>query len=204
MVEEMYQQEAKEEGEASAAEDNNRSERKQTSSSNNNHHSGLIAQTPTPTTITTASSATTTTTIPSGKRSEINANESDPSILAINRQCFSENQAKLSTASTTTNIITPTNITTAAATTDQLVPQPHGQPFHDLADDTCRRGSIATAADYGTTSGNANAGADHIGSTLIRFGTTSAGDVSLTLGLRHAGNMPEKSPSFSVRDFGGC
>ncbi|KAK4393385.1 BEL1-like homeodomain protein 2 [Sesamum angolense] len=39
-------------------------------------------------------------------------------------------------------------------------------------------------------------------STLIRFGT-NAGDVSLTLGLRHAGNLPEKSP-FSVRDFGGC
>lgn len=30
-----------------------------------------------------------------------------------------------------------------------------------------------------------------------------AGDVSLTLGLRHAGNMPEKSP-FSVSDFGSC
>jgi hypothetical protein len=28
--------------------------------------------------------------------------------------------------------------------------------------------------------------------------------VSLTLGLRHAGNMPEKSPTFSMRDFGGC
>uniref|UniRef100_A0A6N2LQD7 POX domain-containing protein n=1 Tax=Salix viminalis TaxID=40686 RepID=A0A6N2LQD7_SALVM len=59
-------------------------------------------------------------------------------------------------------------------------------------------------ADYGTTSSNANAGAEHIGSTLLRFGTTTAGDVSLTLGLRHAGKMPEKSPPFSVRDFGGC
>ncbi|KAG6766872.1 hypothetical protein POTOM_028048 [Populus tomentosa] len=75
----------------------------------------------------------------------------------------------------------------------------HPYPFHDFADDTCRHGSIVTA-DYGTTSSNANAG----GSTLIRFGTTTAGDVSLTLGLRHAGNMPEKSPTFSVRDFGGC
>ncbi|PIN19607.1 Transcription factor MEIS1 [Handroanthus impetiginosus] len=36
----------------------------------------------------------------------------------------------------------------------------------------------------------------NIGSTVVRFGTSS-GDVSLTLGLRHA---PEKSP-FSVRDF---
>ncbi|GER30801.1 BEL1-like homeodomain 2 [Striga asiatica] len=42
--------------------------------------------------------------------------------------------------------------------------------------------------------------ADDIEATLIRFG---AGDVSLTLGLRHAGNLPEKGP-FSVRDFGGC
>ncbi|CAA0840888.1 BEL1-like homeodomain protein 2 [Striga hermonthica] len=41
---------------------------------------------------------------------------------------------------------------------------------------------------------------DDIEATLIRFG---AGDVSLTLGLRHAGNLPEKGP-FSVRDFGGC
>ncbi|KAJ6419995.1 hypothetical protein OIU84_030006 [Salix udensis] len=75
--------------------------------------------------------------------------------------------------------------------------------YHDFADDTCRHGSIVTA-DYGTTSSNANAGAEHIGSTLLRFGTTTAGDVSLTLGLRHAGKMPEKSPPFSVRDFGGC
>ncbi|KAM0055377.1 putative transcription factor Homeodomain-TALE-BEL family [Helianthus debilis subsp. tardiflorus] len=41
-----------------------------------------------------------------------------------------------------------------------------------------------------------------MGSTLIRFGTT-ASDVSLTLGLRHAGNLPEKT-SYSVREFGGC
>nr|GEW97870.1 BEL1-like homeodomain protein 4 [Tanacetum cinerariifolium] len=42
----------------------------------------------------------------------------------------------------------------------------------------------------------------NMGSTPISFGT-NAGDVSLTLGLRHAGNLPEKD-SFSVRDFGGC
>ncbi|KAJ6916094.1 BEL1-like homeodomain protein 4 [Populus alba x Populus x berolinensis] len=192
MVEEMYQQESKED--EPGAEDR---ERKQ---ANNNSNNSGIAQTPTPTTTTTGSSApaATTTTIPSGKRSEINANENDPSLLAINRQCFSENQTKLSTSSstTTTTIITPINITSAT----EAAPPPHaGQPFHDFADDTCRHGSIVTA-DYGTTSSNANAG----GSTLIRFGTTTAGDVSLTLGLRHAGNMPEKSPTFSVRDFGGC
>ncbi|KAL3592056.1 hypothetical protein D5086_010696, partial [Populus alba] len=200
MVEEMYQQEAKDE--EPGAEDR---ERKPTSSnSNSNNNNSGLAQTPTPTTTTTGSSApaaTTTaptaTTMPSGKRSEINANEKDPSLLAINRQCFSENQAKLSTSSSTT-IITPTNITSAT----EVAPQPHaGQSFHDFADDTCRQGSIVTA-DYGTTSGNANA--DHNGSTLIRFGTSAAGDVSLTLGLRHAGNVPDKSPTFSVRDFGGC
>jgi len=190
MVEDMYQQESKED--EPGAEDR---ERKQANNSSNN--SGL-AQTPTPTTTTTGSSApaATTTTIPSGKRSEINANENDPSLLAINRQCFSENQTKLSTSSstTTTTIITPINITSAT----EAAPPPHaGQPFHDFADDTCRHGSIVTA-DYGTTSSIANAG----GSTLIRFGTTTAGDVSLTLGLRHAGNMPEKSPTFSMRDFG--
>ncbi|CAI0429396.1 unnamed protein product [Linum tenue] len=52
--------------------------------------------------------------------------------------------------------------------------------------------------------------ADVAGNTLIRYGTTGAtaaagGDVSLTLGLRHAGNVPEKASSaFSIRDFGDC
>lgn len=41
------------------------------------------------------------------------------------------------------------------------------------------------------------------GVNVIRFGAKQAGDVSLTLGLRHAGNLPDnKNPSFSVRDFG--
>ncbi|KAK8637385.1 hypothetical protein V6N13_064807 [Hibiscus sabdariffa] len=35
--------------------------------------------------------------------------------------------------------------------------------------------------------------------------TTNAGDVSLTLGLRHGGNMPDNISSFSsLLDFGGC
>ena len=47
-------------------------------------------------------------------------------------------------------------------------------------------------------------GSDNVGpTTMIRFGNTS-GDVSLTLGLRHAGNAPEKgAAAFSVRDFAG-
>ncbi|XVE82694.1 hypothetical protein DITRI_Ditri16bG0026400 [Diplodiscus trichospermus] len=199
MVEEMYQQEAKE-----AEGDNKERERNPNNNSNN-------AQTSTPSitaggaaeaAATAASTATTTvattTTIPAGKRSEINAMENDPSLVAINRQCFSENQAK------------QCNPTASSTTTATEVAPPISQPFtttttHDSdihhrvtgVDETCRRGSIV-AADYGTTPGNTD-----IGSTLIRFGST-AGDVSLTLGLRHAGNMPEESSSFSVRDFGGC
>ncbi|CAK9158733.1 unnamed protein product [Ilex paraguariensis] len=172
MVEEMYQQESKEETE----------ERERNPNSGN-------AQTPTPTTTTaTAMASASTTTTPSsitatGKKSEINAIDNDPSLIAINnRQCFSENQAKQTNCSTTT--MPTTTLTTTGVTA--------------LTPDTCRRGGMV-GADYGTTtttSGNAD-----IGSTVIRFGT-AAGDVSLTLGLRHAGNLPEKSP-FSVRDFGG-
>ncbi|GMI94068.1 BEL1-like homeodomain 4, SAWTOOTH 2 [Hibiscus trionum] len=37
------------------------------------------------------------------------------------------------------------------------------------------------------------------------FATANAGDVSLTLGLRHGGNMPDNISSFSTGlDFGGC
>ncbi|KAJ6398496.1 hypothetical protein OIU77_019318 [Salix suchowensis] len=143
MVEEMYQQESKEE-EPPGPEDR---ERKPATSSTN---SGL-AQTPTPTTTATGSSApaATTTSTPSGKRSEINANENDPSLLAINRQSLL-----------------------------QLIMGPHpAMQTLEL-----------------TTSGL----------HLYGSGPPAAGDVSLTLGLRHAGNMPEKSPTFSVRDFGSC
>ncbi|KAG7567456.1 Homeobox domain [Arabidopsis thaliana x Arabidopsis arenosa] len=43
---------------------------------------------------------------------------------------------------------------------------------------------------------------DGDGVNVIRFGTKQTGDVSLTLGLRHSGNIPDKNTSFSVRDFG--
>ncbi|GAV68271.1 Homeobox_KN domain-containing protein/POX domain-containing protein [Cephalotus follicularis] len=194
MVEEMYQQESKEEETGSGAEERERNKNNTTSTTTTS-----LAQTPTPSTTTTTTttipttvSTTTTspTTTPTGKRSEINAIENDPSLIAINRQCFSENQAKQS-------IITPTTTTAV-----EVVPPTISQPF-PAVDDTCLRASLAASApDFGTTTPSAHT--DHnIGSTLIRFGTTS-GDVSLTLGLRHAGNMPEKTPSFSVRDFGGC
>ncbi|XP_061374443.1 BEL1-like homeodomain protein 4 [Gastrolobium bilobum] len=193
MVEEMYQQELKE---AECAEERERNQ--------SNSNSAHVAQTPTTPTTATTSTATappppTTTTKPTGKRSDINATESDPSLVAINRQGFSENQAAHSSSNTTTTTTTNTVVNAPAS---EVAP-PGSQCFDsDLPlhrsiaiDDTCRHGSLVTA-DYGTASASAD-----IGSTLIRFGTT-AGDVSLTLGLRHAGNMPDKSP-FSVRDFGG-
>ncbi|KAK7307578.1 hypothetical protein VNO77_40772 [Canavalia gladiata] len=186
MVEEMYQQELKE---AECAEERERNQ-------SNNSNSGHIAQTPTTPATSTATAppppTTTTTTKPTGKRSHINATESDPSLVAINnRQPFSENQVKQSTSTTT-----PTTINATAS--EVAPPVSHCfdadlPPHRSMATvDTCR----LVTADYGTASATAD-----IGSTLIRFGTTP-GDVSLTLGLRHAGNMPEKTP-FSVRDFAG-
>jgi len=191
MVEEMYQQELKE---------TESTEERENNQSNNSNMSGNQAQTPstpgaaTTSTATTAAPPTITTTKPTGKKSDINATESDSSLVAINRQGFSENQGKHSTTTTTSTTL----MASVSATTSEIAP-PASQCFDsDLppqrlmpTDDTCR----LVTPDFGTTSAAAD-----IGSTLIRFGTT-VGDVSLTLGLRHAGNMPEKTP-FSVRDFG--
>lgn len=172
----------------------------------------ISSATPTASTPTAAATATTT---PTGKRSDFNALENDPSLVAINRQLpFSENQAL--------RHLHPHHPlhhhhhmipTTVASPSDLVAPPP--------IDDTCRR----VADQFGTTSGNNNNyynnhsigsiavkadNSGNIGSALIGFGTTAGGggggggDVSLTLGLRHAGNMPEKTPttSFSVRNFG--
>ncbi|XP_068465537.1 BEL1-like homeodomain protein 4 isoform X2 [Phaseolus vulgaris] len=178
MVEDMYQQELKE---AEGAEDER--EGNQSSSNNSGHQ---LAQTPTPST--TASTATapppppttsTATTPPTAKRSDT---ESDASLAPINNNrpqgAFSETQPNSSTTATASEVAPPSELSRSMG-----------------ADDSCRHGSLVVT-DFGT-----GPGASDIGSTLIRFGTT-AGDVSLTLGLRHAGNMPEKTP-FSVRDFGG-
>lgn len=189
MVEDMYQQESKEEADEVVEQEHDEEdggghrERIQ----NTDH---TISQTPTPSKTTAAAKTTLT---PAGKRpSEINATESDPSRnVSINRQCFSENQATH-----------PTTATVMATSTmaPPVYPTVHGS-------DTCRSigidyGTTATAAYDDASAGNAAAADATTGSTLIRFGTTS-GDVSLTLGLRHAGgNVPEKNP-FSVRDFGG-
>lgn len=136
----------------------------------NSNNSGHQTQTP-PT-----STATATEPPPPQKRSDINAAENDPSLVTINRQQdFSENQAMQST-------------TTINTTVTEVVPPFDSdlQPHRSMAmDDTCRYGSLV-AEDYET-------GSDIVGSsTLIRFGSTT-GDVSLTLGLRHAGNVPDKN-----------
>ncbi|KAL7610100.1 hypothetical protein Lser_V15G12841 [Lactuca serriola] len=196
MVEEMYQQESKEEGEHHQDDDDDDQDEEnklETSINYNNQNkngppssssSSALAQTPMPPPPPPPSTYTTTSTATPAKRSEINDPENDPSVLAINTQnCFSENQATAMPYS-----YTPINIT--STTTGNTSTTPQSFPA-TLDADTCRRGSMP-AGDDGS----------EIGSTLIRFGTT-AGDVSLTLGLRHAGNLPEKN-SFSVRDFGGC
>ncbi|THG19204.1 hypothetical protein TEA_019744 [Camellia sinensis var. sinensis] len=186
MVEDMYQQETKEEEESGEEE----------GQINHSSITGGLAQTPTPPPISTTTTTTTSTSTlsPSVKRSQINALDSDTSLLAINTQCFSENQAKQ-----------PNFNTTISATTTAIAPLVVQSFTTSHEADTCRRGSMV-GSHYRTNTAIATAttltGNGDMGSTQIRFGPTG-GDVSLTLGLRHAGNVPEKSP-FSVRDFGAC
>ncbi|PSS21351.1 BEL1-like homeodomain protein 4 [Actinidia chinensis var. chinensis] len=160
MVEDMYQQESKEE-----------SLEREWDQNTSGH-----AQTPTPTSTTTTATA---------KRFQINAQESDPSLVAINTQCFPENAMS-------NTIVATATLPTTTATVIQSFPTIH-------EGDRCHRSSMP-GADYGTTATTSIDG--DIGSTFTRFGT-ARGDVSLTLGLRHAGNPPERR-TFSVRDFGDC
>ncbi|XP_062102314.1 BEL1-like homeodomain protein 2 [Humulus lupulus] len=259
MVEEMYQQETKEEDTLSS--DQERSDHHQhdqlmiRSSSNRNiinsqnsstsghhQHHQLLAQTPTTaatqatTTLTPQTTATTTATA-TATRSDINAMESDPSLVAINnnsgiRQPFSENQAAMikqgqqqaqhqqqqQLQHQQQQHHQPFSTSTTPSSSELVAP-PVAQSFAAAAEDACRRVSMVNAGDFGTittpttSSQNNNnmniACSDHHNggaAALIAFGTTAtttAGDVSLTLGLRHAGNMPENTTSpFSVRDFG--
>ncbi|XP_057415918.1 BEL1-like homeodomain protein 4 isoform X2 [Lotus japonicus] len=177
MVEDMYQQELKEaegaaEAEAAAEEEEEERERER------NHQSSSSSSGHHHHLVQTPTPSATTPPPPTFQ------SENDPSVLnAINRQGFLENH-EYSNATTTT-------VTVAPPVSDSDV-----HPAN-TADDTCRHGSFGTE-DYGT----ASAASDNIGSALIRFGTTTAGDVSLTLGLRHAGNVPPEKSPFSLRDFG--
>nr|XP_043605853.1 BEL1-like homeodomain protein 4 [Erigeron canadensis] len=202
MVEDMYQQESKEEDQEGIdppqnidqnddddedidddQENNNNNNKSETNNNNINYKNG-----PSSSSTTTSSCAALAQTSmhhhppiytnTHANISEINDPENDPSILAINTQnCFSENQV-----STTTNAMSSSYSYTTGNINNNMSIIPPSFPV--TKDDVSH---------------------DQIGSTLIRFGTNStSGDVSLTLGLRHAGsNLPEKN-SFSVRDFGEC
>ncbi|KAI3777062.1 hypothetical protein L1987_46856 [Smallanthus sonchifolius] len=191
MVEEMYQQESKEEVENHEDQDDDGYQEEQQEDKKNtkhhNHKNNISNDQPPPPSATTQTpihpppfTTTGTTTATHAKRSEmINDSENDPSLFAINAQyCFSEIQA-----STLSYSHSPISNTTGGITT--VAPQP-------FDGDTCRRSSML-GAEYRTTTGD---DAADTGSTLVRLGTTS-GDVSLTLGLRHAGNLPEKASFFS-------
>ncbi|CAF2049637.1 BnaA09g41850D [Brassica napus] len=95
-------------------------------------------------------------------------------------------------------------ITAQTPTTTMMTPTPHEN------DSSFLPSSVVTAAPHSVSDAFTAATcqqdvSDHfqVNDGVIRFGTKQAGDVSLTLGLRHTGNMPDnKNPSFSVRDFG--
>ncbi|KAK6924301.1 POX domain [Dillenia turbinata] len=189
MVEEMYQLEGKDEDDPEHEDhedpdpdqdqDQYQEEREKSQHNNNVSRTSTPTTTATTTTTTTTSlSATTQSPTTTSKRSEINAHESDPSLLAFNNpQLFLENQAEPH----------PTEA-------PPLYPPRHHRPVVDDAAYRPRRTlltptPVPTTADFGTAS---DSGGD-LGPTLIRFGTP-VGDVSLTLGLRQ--NLPEKSPFF--------
>uniref|UniRef100_A0A5B6ZHQ5 Putative BEL1-like homeodomain protein 4 n=1 Tax=Davidia involucrata TaxID=16924 RepID=A0A5B6ZHQ5_DAVIN len=125
--------------------------------------------------------ATTTIPPPAGKRSQINATEKDSSHSPINYSQYSSgNQVMLH--GTTTTIAAATSTSTAR---------------HEVSPPTVYHRFTAThepdmsVADFGTI---ANAGAN-MASTIARLGT-SVGEVSLTLGLRHTDNVPDRRASF--------
>ncbi|KAG2308183.1 hypothetical protein Bca52824_027931 [Brassica carinata] len=103
------------------------------------------------------------------------------------------------------NLTLVQTITAQTPTTTMMTSTPHENDSSSLPPST----SVATAAPLGVsgafTVATCQQGVSdfHVEDGVIRFGTKQAGDVSLTLGLRHTGNMPDnKNPSFSVRDFG--
>lgn len=154
MVEEMYQQETKEEETDQEEEEQHQhgQEKEQIPMHDNNSNM--------------ATSAATTTTMPlSSVRSEFNANERDPSKNIINyRQYALGNQL----------VMLQSDDTTTASTSNHYF----------------------TAMDAVDLVNNSNAAAS------AAFGPQPAGDVSLTLGLRHSENVPRKPAQFQLRDFG--
>ncbi|GAA0138465.1 homeodomain transcription factor [Lithospermum erythrorhizon] len=179
MVEEMYQQESKEETE------------------NNGEDANASAQhnmiTTTTTTMTTTSSSLVD--ISTSRRSEPNEFENDHSSDAINnKQHFMGNQPKQQPLSNSFSATLSSSLTSHIPSTSITTTMP--SLMQSFPVDYDPRGSIL-GTDFGVATTS-----DDIGSTLIKFGTSSR-NVSLTLGLRHPGDLPENS-SFSVRDFGSC
>ncbi|GAB4847094.1 hypothetical protein Ancab_026104 [Ancistrocladus abbreviatus] len=213
MIEEMYQQESKE-AEVRDRERNQSSTNSGSLNNNTNNTNAAQTSTPPPLTPTTTSAAAAAATTPTtstaaadttGIRSEIVINalsENDLSHFAnINRQSctpssFSECQANRHQPPPPYHA--PSNPALPPLATDATVSQgfPTDTNRHRLLNASVDR-------DYGTTSADSiigPTGAAAAAATLIRFG---AGDVSLTLGLRHAGN-PQDKGAFSVRDFENC
>ncbi|KAG9158750.1 hypothetical protein Leryth_013647 [Lithospermum erythrorhizon] len=181
MVEEMYQQESKEETENNG-EDANASAQ----------HNMTTTMTTTTTMITTSSSLVD---ISTSRRSEPNEFENDYSSDAINnKQHFMGNQPKQQPLSNSFSATLSSSLTSHIPSTSITTTMP--SLMQSFPVDYDPRGSIL-GTDFGVATTS-----DDIGSTLIKFGTSSR-NVSLTLGLRHPGDLPENS-SFSVRDFGSC
>ncbi|XP_027148231.1 BEL1-like homeodomain protein 4 [Coffea eugenioides] len=166
----------------------------------NQNHNIVSAQTPmtnskTTTATTILSSSITTMTLVDGRRSEINAVEKDPSKNTINNGQYTlGNQAILQGTPSTT---TPTSLISSPTFGHH-----HGQTLPTYG---CFM-AIPDEAHVGMHGNATSRATNNINTTgsLVGMGSTSqAGDVSLTLGLRHpSSNLPRKRTEFSLRDFG--
>ncbi|VYS65124.1 unnamed protein product [Arabidopsis thaliana] len=179
MVEEMYQQESKEREREEELEENEEDQETKNSNddnstkSNNNESNFTAVRT---------TSQTPTTTAPDA--SDADAAVATGHRLRSNINAYENDASSLLLPSSYSNAAAP------AAVSDDLNSRYGGSDaFSAVA--TCQQ-SVGGFDD-----------ADMDGVNVIRFGTNPTGDVSLTLGLRHAGNMPDKDASFCVREFGG-
>lgn len=98
------------------------------------------------------------------------------------------------TTNTTSATLTTTAPPPAASRSEIIMSNIADNDFSHLAINTQQHRFLKNQATEVSQSfiGTATANAD-IGSGAVKFGTTTTGDVSLTLGLRHTGNMPENN-----------
>ncbi|KAL6012419.1 hypothetical protein ACLOJK_002907 [Asimina triloba] len=198
MVEEMYQQESKDE-------DNPETESKKIMDGEIQDRSNT---TRTPQTSAAAGA------VASG-RSEMNAQDNDPTLVAVNSSSSRQQRYYMDGQGNCSE-----NMGVGGGGSILAVGEVGQQQASDqgcggalLMDDEegCRGGVVGefgTAATAAATAAAVAAGAAVGPTRHMRFGTT-ADHVSLTLGLRHAGNMPAAAAAhdkgrFSVRDFSGC